>query len=74
MYDYLSEELGISRNESKNIEDTRAEVLDYVINTLKFKLRLSSLKQITAIKKINKALSNYSLTLIQCQKLAGRLA
>ena len=74
MYDHLSEELGIPRNESKNIEGTRAEVLGYVIDTLKFELRLSPLKQATAIKEIDKALSGCSLTLIQCQKLAGRLA
>lgn len=74
VYDQLSDDLGIPQNESKNIEGTTAEVLGYVIDTLKSELRLSPLKQATAIKEIDKALSGRSLTLIQCHKLAGRLA
>jgi len=74
VYNQLSDELGIPRNESKNIEGTTAEVLGYIIDTLKFELRLSPLKQATTIKEIDKALSGRSLTLVQSQKLAGRLA
>jgi len=73
-YDQLSDELGIPQNESKNIEGTTAEVLGYIIDTLKLELRLSPRKQATAIEDIDKALRGRSLTLNQTQKLAGRLA
>lgn len=65
VYNQLSDELGIPRNESKNIEGTTAEVLGYIIDTLKSELRLSPLKQATTIEEINKALSGRSLTLVQ---------
>ena len=74
MYNQLSDKLGIPRNELKNIKGTIAEVLGYIIDTLKSKLRLSPSKQANTIKEINKALSGRSLTLVQSQKLAGRLA
>ena len=45
----VTDQLGVPRNNTKNIKGTEAEVLGYTINTIAMELRLSPVKQQKAI-------------------------
>jgi hypothetical protein len=74
VYLSVTDQLGVPRNDTKNIEGTEAEVLGYTINTVAMELRLSPVKQQKAIDQVTEALQKGWLSLQQAQQLAGRLA
>jgi hypothetical protein len=74
VYTGVTDDLGVPRNDKKDVEGTEVAVLGYTVDTGLMVIRLSEEKQARAIAQIDAALLHGSLSLYQAQQLAGRLA
>lgn len=70
----LTDELGVPRNDSKDVEGTEVELLGITVNTITMKAWLSPKKLQQAIQQITNTLDKKGMSFADAKQLGGRLA